>query len=98
MLDNSKNVCYYIVNEYGYSEKEYIKDNSGIKHRCEFNPNDDYFKFNGYGNLVSAWDKDYTAYLDDYFIDDLLENRSHLNLDTDVEALLDELENAGEED
>lgn len=39
-------------------------------------------------------------YYDDYFIDDLLENRSYLSLDTDVEALLDELENAeqGEEE
>ena len=50
--------------------------------------------YNDYGNLVSSDDKDYSNYLDDYFIDDLLENRSYLSLDTDVEALLDELENA----
>lgn len=44
--------------------------------------------------------KDYSDFLDDYFIDSLLENRSYLNLDVDIEALLDELENAeqGEED
>lgn len=53
-----------------------------------------------YGNLVSSDYKDYSDYLDDYFIDSLLENRSYLNIDTDIAALLDELENAeqGEED
>ena len=84
----------------GYNQDEYTTDNYSEKHYGSFNPNCDYFKFNGYGNLVSAWNKDYSDYLDDYFIDDLLENRSYLNLDADVEALLDDLENAeqGEED
>ena len=43
---------------------------------------------------------DSSDFLDDYFIDSLLENRSYLNIDADIEALLDELENAeqGEED
>lgn len=83
----------------GYNQDEYTTDGYGEKHYGSFNPNCDYFKFNGYGNLVSAWDKDYSDYLDDYFIDSLLENRSHLNIDADIEALLDELENAeqGEE-
>ena len=84
----------------GYSEAEYTIDDYGKKHYCEFNPNCDYFKFNAYGKLISAWNKDYSDYLDDYFIDNLLENRSHLSLDADVDELLDELENAeqGEED
>lgn len=89
----------------GYNQDDYIIDGYGEKHYGSFNPNCDYFKFNGYGNLVSAWDKNYSDYLDydyldDYFIDNLLENRSYLNIDADVEALLDELENAeqGEED
>lgn len=81
----------------GYNQDEYTTDDYGKKHYCSFNPNCDYFKFNGYGNLVSAWDKDYSDFLDDYFIDNLLENRSYLNLDADVEALLDELENAEQE-
>ena len=85
---------------YGYNQDEYTTDDYSGKHYGSFNPNCDYFKFNGYGNLVSAWDKDYSDFLDDYFIDDLLENRSYLNINADVEALLDELENAeqGEED
>lgn len=86
---------------YGYNQDEYTIDGYGMMHYCSFNPNCDYFRFNGYGNLVSAWDKDYSDYLDDYFIDSLLEDRSYLSLDTDVEALLDELaqcELEGEED
>lgn len=84
----------------GYNQDEYTTDGYGEKHYGSFNLNCDYFKFNGYGNLVSAWDKDYSDFLDDYFIDNLLENRSSLNIDADIEALLDELENAeqGEED
>lgn len=84
----------------GYNQDAYITDDYGEKHYGSFNPNCDYFKFNGYGNLVSARDKDYSDYLNDYFIDSLLENRSYLNIDADIEALLDELENAeqGEED
>lgn len=85
---------------YGYNQDDYTTDNYGMKYYCSFNPNCDYFRFNGYGNLVSAWDEDYSDYLDDYFIDSLLENRSYLSLNADVEALLDELENAeqGEEE
>lgn len=85
---------------YGYNQDDYTTDGYGMKHYCSFNPNCDYFRFNGYGNLISAWNKDYSDFLDDYFIDSLLENRSYLNLDADIEALLDELENAeqGEEE
>lgn len=92
----------YILNRAfcGYNQDDYITDGNGEKHYSPFNPNCDYFKFNGYDNLVSAWDKDYSDYLDNYFIDSLLENRSYLSLDADIEALLDELENAeqGEEE
>ena len=54
----------------------------------------EYYYYDGYGNLVSSDDKDYSNYLDDYFIDSLLENHSDLSLDADIETLLDELENA----
>lgn len=85
---------------YGYNQDDYTIDDYGEKHYCSFNPNCDYFKVNAYGHFVSAWYKDYSDYLDDYFIDSLLENHSDLSLDADIEALLDELENAeqGEED
>ena len=90
---------------YGRDDDCYITNSQGKKEYSQFNPNRDYYYYNGYGNLVSSDDKDYSDYLSDYFIDNLLENRSYLNLDADVEALLDELaqceiENAeqGEED
>lgn len=85
---------------YGYNQDDYTIDDYGERHYCSFNPNCDYFKVNAYGHLVSAWYKDYSDYFDDYFIDNLLKNRSYLNIDADVEALLDELENAeqGEEE
>ena len=77
-----------------YNQDDYTIDDYGEKHYCSFNPNCDYFKVNAYGHLVSAWYKDYSDYLDDYFIDSLLENHSDLSLDADIETLLDELENA----
>lgn len=84
---------------YGRDDDCYITNSQGEKEYSQFNPNRDYYYYDGYGNLVSTDYKDYSDYLDDYFIDSLLENRSYLNIDTDIEALLDELENAeqGEE-
>lgn len=45
---------------YGYDE-----DTSTEDHHTEFNPNRKYFRYNGYGNLVSADYKDYSGRLDD---------------------------------
>ena len=74
---------------YGRDDDSYMK-----KEYQQFNPNRDYFYYNAYGNLVSSNYKDYSDYLNDYFIDSLLENHSYLSLDADIEALLNELENA----
>lgn len=57
----------------------------------EFNPNQNYFYFNGYGNLVSICSKDYSDHLDEYFIIDLSENLNNLYLDGELEKLLNEL-------
>lgn len=79
---------------YGYSEDETYTDEHGqIKH-CQFNPNQDYFRYNGYGNLVSAWYKDYMVFLNEYFIDDLLQYRQEvysIEDDARLVELLDEL-------
>lgn len=72
----------------------YLTDSNGRKEYSKFNPNRDYFKFDVYGNLISSDYKDYLDYLDDDFINDLLKNRLYLSLDTDINDLLDELENA----
>lgn len=89
----------------GRDDDCYITNSQGEKEYSQFNPNRDYYYYNAYGNLVSSDDKDYSAYLNDYFIDELLNNYDFLNIDADIEILLDELaqcelENAeqGEED
>lgn len=80
---------------FGYSEDETYTDEHGqIKH-CQFNPNQDYFTYNGYGNLVSAWDKDYYDFLDEWFIEDLTQHRQEvysIEDDARLVELLDELE------
>lgn len=60
-----------------------------------FNPNHNYFYFNGYGNLMSSDYLDYSDRLDKYFVDDLLENRGRvysIDDNDELSALFDELE------
>ena len=62
-----------------------------------FNPNREYFTYNGYGNLVSTNYKDYSDRLDMYFVDELIENAGQLyNIPEEVQELLDEIEEAEE--
>lgn len=81
---------------YGYDEETYTTDESGNREYGQFNPNRDYFTYNGYGNLVSADYKDYTGYLDKYAIEAMSENRRYINSieqSDELTALFDELEN-----
>ena len=85
---------------YGYDEETWIRDSSGNREYGPFNPNREYFRYNGYGNLVSADYKDYTGLLDHYIIESMLENRHYIDtIDNDPELsdLFDELENAKSE-
>lgn len=80
---------------YGYDEETYTTDSSGNRTYGAFNPNRDYFRYNGYGNLVSANYKDYTANLDKWAVEAMLENRCYIDSIEDSEevaALFDELE------
>lgn len=82
---------------YGRDDDTYTTDSSGNKTYGEFNPNRDYFYYNGYGNLVSSDYKDYSALLDHYAIEAMSENRYYIDsIDNDEEltALFDELEEA----
>jgi hypothetical protein len=83
---------------FGHDEETWTINSDGTKEYGPFNPCRDYFSFNGYGNLVSADYKDYSAYLDDWFIDQLLKYRNHLYLNDEVVELLDELENDDDDD
>lgn len=81
---------------YGYDEETYTTDGSGNREYGQFNPNRDYFTYNGYGNLVSADYKDYTGYLDKYAIEAMSENRHYIDSieqSDELAALFDELEN-----
>lgn len=83
---------------YGHDEDSYTYDSSGNKTHDAFNPNREYFRYNGYGNLVSSNYKDYSDKLDNYFIESLVENRQYILEDNEeLTQLLDELENETEE-
>ena len=74
---------------YGYDEDYTDKDGNYTE---PFNPNSDYFRYNGYGNLVSANWKDYSDHLDDYFLNEIIENAGHLDLDSEITELIEQYE------
>jgi len=85
---------------YGRDDDTWTTDAHGKKSYGEFNPNRDYFYYNGYGNLVSSDYKDYSAYLDHYVIEDMSNNRRWIDSiedDEELSALFDELEEDEEE-
>jgi hypothetical protein len=85
---------------YGRDDDSWHTDASGNKIYGEFNPNREYFYYNGYGNLCSSDYKDYSAYLDAYFVEALEDARDHLySIDGNAElsGLFDELEKADDE-
>ena len=76
---------------YGYDET-YTKD----EQRQPFNPNRNFFYFNGYGNLVSIDEVDYSDYLDNYFIQLIIDNRHNLSLSIGAEEIIDDYEDEDE--
>ena len=85
---------------FGYDEDTYTTAGSGNKTYGAFNPNRDYFRYNGYGNLVSAYYKDYSGQLDKYAVESMSENRNYIDSienDDILSGLFDELEEAEEE-
>lgn len=84
---------------YGYDEDDWYTDGSGNKVYGAFNPNRDYYCYNGYGNLVSSDWKDYSNYLDDGTISEMLKHKDdlyYIKEDDELAALFDELENCEE--
>lgn len=77
---------------FGYDSESYVTDSHGEKHYDAFNPNREYFTFNGYGNLVSADYKDYSAYLDKWFIESLYENMNNVSLPDEIADLFENVE------
>ena len=62
----------------------------GEKVHESFNPNREYFYYNGYGNLVSTDEKDYSSFLDENFVEDIIENSAHLCLSDGAQEIIDE--------
>lgn len=84
---------------FGYDEETYTTDRDGNKTYGVFNPNRDYFRYNGYGNLVSADYKDYSGQLDKYAVESMSENRRYIDSieqSDELAALFDELEEVEE--
>ena len=85
---------------FGYDSENWWIDERGEKHYGPFNPNRDYFTFNGYGNFVSADYKDYSDHLDHYAVESMAENRCHIwEIENNPELceLFDNLENDDDE-
>ena len=72
---------------YGYDEPVNKDDQ-----RQPFNPNRQYFYFNGFGNLVSIDEKAYNSYLDDYFIQEIIDNATNLVLTEGAQKIIDDYE------
>ena len=85
---------------YGFDADTWMTDSSGNKEYGAFNPNREYFYFNGYGNLVSSDYKDYSDKLDGYAVEAMSEDRNYINSiedDNILSGLFDELEETEEE-
>jgi hypothetical protein len=63
----------------------------------DFNTNDNYFRFTCYG-LESADEKDYSGYLDDNFVDEVIDNANRLDIPCELQELLDELDDLENEE
>ena len=85
---------------YGYDEDAWDYDARGDKHYRAFNPNRDYFRYNAYGNLVSAAYKDYSAQLDEYAVKSMLDSIDYIDTiddDPELQELFEELQAACDE-
>lgn len=74
-------------------------DTSSEHNYTEFNPNRDYFYYNGYGNLVSTDYRDYSDFNDHWAVEKMSENRNYIysiDENDELKALFDELEAAQE--
>lgn len=78
---------------YGYDD-----DDSTLEKKAQFNPNRDYFYVNGLGNLVSTDQQDYSDYLDEEFVDEIIENAQDLTLSDGAQNIIDDYEEENDEE
>ena len=75
-----------------------LHEENGERVYGEFNPNRDYFYFNGYGNLVSTDERDYSDFLDENFVEDIIDNECNLDLSDCVQEIIDNYDEDGDSD
>ena len=68
---------------FGYDDEYLVADQ-----KTPFNPNRDYFYLNGYGNLVSTNERDYSTYLDDELVKKIINNAFYLNLSDGAQEII----------
>ena len=74
---------------FGYDEDTYTMNSDGSMEHGQFNPNREFFRYNGYGNLVSADYKDYSALLDKYVIEAMADNIEYIDTINETPELLE---------
>lgn len=74
----------------------YDADNSNSKQKAPFNPNRDYFYVDGYINLVSTDNPDYSDYLDEETVQEIIDNSQNLVLSDGAQDIVDEYEDQEE--
>lgn len=78
---------------YWHDDDTWTTDEHGEKHYGEFCPNRAYFYYNGYGNLVSSDYKDYSAHLDKWFAEKLIDEAYNIDsIPDDVQSIIDSIE------
>ena len=77
---------------FGYDEEDI-----NSKQKAPFNPNRDYFYVNGYINLVSTDNLDYSDWLDEVTVDNIIDNSQNLMLSDGAQEIIDEYEDQDKE-
>ena len=76
----------------------YDDEDSTLEKKTQFNPNRDYFYLNGFGNLVSTDRQDYSDYLDENFVEEIIENAQDLTLSDGAQDIIDDYEEEKDEE
>ena len=75
----------------------YDEDDSTLEEKEPFNPNKNYFYLNGMRDLVSTDQQDYSDYLDDKFVEEIIENGSdNLTLSPGAQEIIEDYEDQKE--
>lgn len=99
ILDGRPIVEILNMSRFGSDLDDWHYDSHNEKVFASFNPNRDWFRFDGYGNLESSNYKDYNDKIDHYAIEEIEENRGHLTSLDDYDELVclfNELDEADE--